>query len=97
MPSPTSGLWRHAGGLAEPPLSLTDIRYLGGEMTWQAHRQRAPESVLADHLAAARAILRDPPTPVRPPQAAPDLEVGADFQALRWFLMPDEAAEALRA
>ncbi len=91
-----TGLWRHAAGLAEPPLSLHDVRYVDGSMTWQAHRHHAPESALAGHMADARALCADPPAPLLPPQSARDLAVGPDFQQLRWFLMPDEAAAALR-
>jgi len=84
---PASGLWRHSGGLVEPPLSLDDIRYVDGRMTWPEHRRHAPEERLADHLAEARAILASPPRPAVPP-AAPDVD--ADFEALRWFALPHE-------
>ena len=42
-------------------------------------------------------MLAHPPAPPVPPQSAADLAVGPDFQALRWFLMPDEAATELAA
>jgi hypothetical protein len=92
---PATGLWRHAAGLAEPPLSLADISYADGRMSYTAHRHREPESRLADYLAEARAILADPPEPPARPQSLDDLAVGPDFGALRWFLMPDEAAAEL--
>jgi selenocysteine lyase/cysteine desulfurase len=92
---PASGLWRHVGGTITPPLSLDDIRYIEGEMRYDAHRQRLPESALARHLADARAILASPPLPAARPQAAEDLGVDQQFQDLRWFLMPDEAAREL--
>ena len=39
---PATGLWRHRDGTPEPPLSLRDIRYEDGVMTWPSHRhQRA--------------------------------------------------------
>ncbi|MFN8620733.1 MAG: aminotransferase class V-fold PLP-dependent enzyme [Chloroflexota bacterium] len=94
---PLTGLWRHAAGLVEPPLSLHDIRYEGGVMTWLSHRHHLAETALTDHLAEARRLLATPPDPLPPPQSAADLDVGPDFQALRWFLMPDEAAMALHA
>ncbi len=50
-----TGLWRHAGGLVEPPLSLLDVRYPDGRMTYPEHRRHAPESRLAEHIAEARA------------------------------------------
>ena len=84
---PGSGLWRHVDGLAEPPLSLHDVRYDGGHMAYRAHRHREPESRLAAYLAEARAILADPPAPSRPPVP---LDEGPDFEALRWFHLPQE-------
>ncbi len=86
---PASGLWRHAGGLAEPPMSLRDVRYADGLMSWPSHRRTEPESRLADYLDEARRLLADPPAPVVPPEP---LEVDADFELLRWFPLPDEVA-----
>ena len=60
---PASGLWRHAGGQVEAPLSLHDVRYVGGGMRFATHRHQEPESRLADYLAEARALLADPPAP----------------------------------
>ena len=84
---PATGLWRHASGTAEPPLSLHDVAFDGGTMTWPAHRRTEPESRLADYLAEARALLADPPPPIGPPAA---IVVDDDFEALRWFPLPDE-------
>ncbi len=90
---PVTGLWRHRDGLVEPPLSLADISYEGGRMGYTAHRHREPESRLTGYLDEARALLAAlPPTPPGEP-----LEVGPDFEALRWFLLPDEAAAELEA
>jgi len=91
-----SGLWHHVGRQAEAPLSLRDVHYAPGGMAYQAHRRQEPESRLADYLAEARALMADPPQPAAPPQGASDLVVGDDFEGLRWFLLPDEAAEELR-
>ena len=38
----------------EPPLSLRDIRYEDGAMTWPSHRHHEPESRLAEYLEEAR-------------------------------------------
>ncbi len=82
-----SGLWQHAGGTAEPPMSLTDIDYVDGAMTFPLHQRSEPESALAGYLEAARLILADPP----PPTTAPGhIEVDADFETLRWFPLPDD-------
>jgi selenocysteine lyase/cysteine desulfurase len=84
---PASGLWRHHAGLAEPPLSLGDVRYEAGRMVYAAHRHREPEDRLPDYLEAARELLARPPAPPRPEPLGP---VGPDFESLRWFLLPDE-------
>jgi selenocysteine lyase/cysteine desulfurase len=85
---PLSGLWLHADGLAEPPLSLAGIDYDKDGMHYAAHRHREPESRLADHLDQARAILAEEPGEVDGPAA----DVSPDFEALRWFWMPAEVA-----
>ena len=66
-------------------------------MTYQQHRRQEPHSALAGYLAEAQALLADPPDPAGPPQGAADLVVGDDFEGLRWFLLPAEAADELRA
>jgi selenocysteine lyase/cysteine desulfurase len=85
---PDSGLWHHRAGVVEPPLSLEDIDYDTGGMRYAAHRHREPESRLKDHLATARTILAEPPIAV----TGSEVEVSADFEALRWFWMPAEVA-----
>ena len=92
---PTTGLWRHAGGVAEPPLSLHDVRFSPAGLDHPGHRLIEPESRLADYLVEARAILADPPAAPASPQGLADLAVGEHFGDLRWFLMPDEAAREL--
>jgi hypothetical protein len=66
-------------------------------MSYPAHRRREPESRLADYLDEARRLLADPPAPVDRPQGPDDLDAGPDFEALRWFLLPAEAAAELAA
>jgi selenocysteine lyase/cysteine desulfurase len=87
--TPESGLWLHAAGAAEPPLSLMDVSYAGGRMSYDAHRHREPDARLADYLAEARSMLASPSTNGF---VAEDPDLDADFQALRWFPLPSEAA-----
>jgi len=86
---PPTGLWRHRGGIVEPPMALEDIRYEEGRMAWPEHRRRAPESRLAQDLAEARRILADPP-PAPDSAAMTPLDVDAEFEILRWFPLPHE-------
>jgi selenocysteine lyase/cysteine desulfurase len=84
---PATGLWQHVGGAAEPPLSLRDVRFDGGRMTWPAHRRAEPESRLMDYLVEARSLLAHPPPFAVPPEP---VVVDDDFEALRWFPLPSE-------
>ena len=54
---PATGLWRHHDGPVEPPLRLHSSRYDDdGVLRYPHHDDRAPESMLAEHLAEAHAI-----------------------------------------
>jgi hypothetical protein len=92
---PATGLWRHRDGTPEPPHSLRDVAYDDdGAMRWPSHRHHEPESRLAAYLDEARAILARPPRAL----AGPTIQAGAvgeDFEALRWFLLPEEALAEL--
>jgi selenocysteine lyase/cysteine desulfurase len=94
---PATGLWHHVGRQAEAPLSLTDISYARDGMRHESHRRQEPESRLADYLAEAQALTADPRAPAAPPQRLEDLVVGDDFEGLRWFMLPDEAARELHS
>jgi selenocysteine lyase/cysteine desulfurase len=87
---PVTGLWRHHGGPAEPPLRLTDVSYAtDGAMMYPRHDSTAPVSVLAGHLGQARRIFAAA-TP------APDAESGhvsEGFDLLRWFELPSASLD----
>ncbi len=87
----TTGLWRHRGGVVEPPLSLDDVRYVDGAMRYTAHRHREPEDRLQAYLEEARRLFARPPLPAGEP-GAPDEPNSPDFEALRWFWLPGEIA-----
>jgi selenocysteine lyase/cysteine desulfurase len=89
---PASGLWRHADGAPEPPLSLDDIRYEADGLRYPAHRHREPEARLQTYLADAERILADPVAALGPPPSAEALDVDTDFESLRWFWLPEEIA-----
>ena len=86
---PASAMWRHVGGTAEPPLSLRDVSFRGGTMRWPSHRRTEPESRLAGYVDEAVRLLAAPPAP---PVTPKHLVVDDDFEALRWFPLPDEVA-----
>jgi len=88
-----TGLWRHRGTAAEPPMSLRDVRYDGGRMVASTRgRRRQPESALATYLEEARRMLGNG---VLDAPGGDDDGPGrrtADFEALRWFWLPEEVA-----
>jgi selenocysteine lyase/cysteine desulfurase len=89
--NPTSGLWRHKGGLVEPPMRLSQLRFdARGKLRWPSRHERAPESALADYLDEARELFAKL---AEQPPAGPDQRaihrVSAGFEELRWFDLPD--------
>ncbi len=82
-----TGLWIHAAGPPEPPLSLRDIRYSDARVPRSAHRHLEPETALPRYLEEARRILAAP-------RSAPEpVQLSADFEHLRWFWLPHEIPE----
>ena len=69
------------------PLRLTDVHYDDeGRLTYPHHADRADETVLPTYFEQARALLADRP------EGVPDVADGvmaADFDALRWFPLPE--------
>jgi len=87
---PASAMWRHADGLGEPPLGLSDVRFEDGGIAFPYRRQTEPESRLAEYVEEARTILSGlPSAPAAQPLVGP---VGPDFETLRWFWLPNEVA-----
>jgi hypothetical protein len=79
-----TGLWRHRGGLVEPPLRLREVGYsTDGTFTYPRHTDRAPESDLRGYLDAARALVE-----ARTDAESAQATVSADFDELRWFELP---------
>jgi len=96
---PASGLWQHRAGTTEAPLSLHDIGYGDGSMRYSAHRHRAPESKLRDYLDEGGRTFASAAERVRDMNGSDDgpLDVGHDFETLRWFWLPDEIRTELMA
>jgi hypothetical protein len=86
---PETALWQHAAGPSDPPLSLEEISYSNTGLSYPDRRITDPSSRLSDYIAEAHRIigaagditLEDQP-----------LDVGPDFEHLRWFQLPIEAA-----
>jgi selenocysteine lyase/cysteine desulfurase len=84
---PATALWRHKRGLVEPPLRLHHLRYdEQGRLSYQVPTATAPEEALADYLDEARKLFAEAPDEPAEEGAHPSLS--ADFEELRWFLLP---------
>jgi selenocysteine lyase/cysteine desulfurase len=84
------GLWRHRQGPAEPPLRLDALHYDDtGRLRYPSSHAKAGDDALAGYLEEARRLLASRPEAPDPDgQALPGLS--ADFEALRWFVLPRE-------
>jgi selenocysteine lyase/cysteine desulfurase len=88
---PASGLWRHRRGPVEPPLRLHALRYdeQGRLRFTSSHAKAGDDGALAGYLEEARQLLAARPAPPDGDTPAPP-GLSADFEALRWFVLPQE-------
>ncbi len=77
-----TGGWRHRDAPDRAPLSLDDISYLGGEMSYPDRRRTAPPLALRTYLDEAAAILESAHTE---PPCEPQPDLDAEAEQLRWF------------
>ena len=83
-----TGLWRHRGGQAKPPMSLRDVRFESDGVAYSNARMTAGDEILDQHLADARALLGSLQSLDYAPRG---LEWATEhFESLRWFIMPEE-------
>ncbi|MGZ4239333.1 MAG: aminotransferase class V-fold PLP-dependent enzyme [Solirubrobacteraceae bacterium] len=88
---PVTGLWHHRSAAPEEPPSFHDV-LAGG----RGRMQSAPETVLPGQLAAARRTIAA--VEERPPGGSlDDPEVSEEFERIRWFPLPNEGLQRLRA
>ena len=87
---PGTGLWHHRDRPRLSPVTLDDLQHPA-----HGRREIAPESVLPGYLETAQRIVDR--VEARPPPTVPSLRLPAEFERLRWFPLPAEALEALRA
>ncbi|MDQ3734979.1 MAG: aminotransferase class V-fold PLP-dependent enzyme [Actinomycetota bacterium] len=86
---PAKGLWRHRDGPIEPPMRLHQVSYDAlGAMRYPDHHERADESVLVRYLDEARDLFAQHED-CRTACDDPAQRVSPDFEALRWFELPE--------
>ncbi|MFP4312048.1 MAG: aminotransferase class V-fold PLP-dependent enzyme [Nitriliruptoraceae bacterium] len=85
-----TGRWTHRGGTVPPPMSLDDVSYDGGRVTWPARRQRVSDHALEEVLAEGARLL----AAGAPALEAVEVELPAAVEELRWFPLPGELSVA---
>jgi selenocysteine lyase/cysteine desulfurase len=87
---PASGRWRHRRGPVEPPLRLHALRYDDrGRLRAGSAHATASDAALPGYLDQARQLLASrSPAGDGDGRSLPGLS--ADFEALRWFVLPQE-------
>ena len=87
---PATGLWQHRQGIADPPLSLSDVDVAAGGFAYADRRRQEPRSRMREYLEEARRTF-EAAAPGAGKARLPD--VTQDFEHLRWFPLPGEADE----
>ncbi|MCB9613935.1 MAG: hypothetical protein H6722_15955 [Sandaracinus sp.] len=77
-------------------MRLTDLRYRDGKLQYRSRHATEPEWVLASYLEDATRIVHEAELEARRAPLDEELELGEDFEALRWFPTPSEIAAELR-
>ena len=93
-----TGMWRHRAGRPDAAMRLADVTYRCGKMEFRSRHATEPESALIGYLDDARRIVADAAAGRRSAAsiaASTEAELGADFEALRWFPLPREVAAEL--
>lgn len=84
---PATALWSHTDRDPHSVLGLDELVFTPDGLQHPDRRQTAPESALADHLAAARRIMAE----ARPVTEVSKVAMSADFEKLRWFPLPEDS------
>jgi selenocysteine lyase/cysteine desulfurase len=93
--NPATGLWRHRDARLESTTSLYDLSYRTGKLEFRSRMVTEPEWALEGYLGAARSILDAAPARFRHEAPLDPPPLSADFEELRWFPLPGEAAAEL--
>lgn len=92
---PRSGLWTHKEGQPFEPSRLHDIRFMEGAFEASARHVRVPEDELKAQLKRSASLMQAAlQRNVR--EEIADLRGDAEYERLRWFVLPHEVAESLR-
>ena len=86
-----SALWSHVDRDNRAVASLDDLEFTATGLRHPNRRRSVPESALGDHLDEARRLLAE----AGPVPGVAHVDLGADFEKLRWFPLPEELQREL--
>jgi hypothetical protein len=89
--------WHHRDGRSRPAVGLYDVHYDTGEMEFRGQAATAPETELVHQLEEAKRTIERFEREADEEDAIVDLQLGPEFERLRWFPLPGEALRELRA
>jgi selenocysteine lyase/cysteine desulfurase len=92
---PDTGEWRHRNQNAASVMRLAEVSYRTGKMEYRSRHATEPEWALPSYLEEARRIIAATTDEFRTLELV-DPASTADFEELRWFLLPREVLEELR-
>jgi hypothetical protein len=88
---PMKGQWVHKNKQSFKTMSLKELRYEGGRMSYPSRKMTAPEWVLPDYLKEAQRLFDEiPEKEASAPQKIETQGLTETFEKLRWFILPQE-------
>ncbi len=91
-----SGRWTHRRMPTLPLMTLDDVRYTSGKLEYRSRHATEPEWVLPGYIEEGRKLVQAAGDELGAARE-PEPHVSDDFEDLRWFPFPSEAAEELGA
>lgn len=85
---PMSGQWVHKDKRSDRVMSLRELRYRGGRMSYPSRKMTAPEWVLPDYLEEARIVFAEHEQEKKETDNV--IHLTETFEQLRWFVLPFE-------
>jgi len=86
--SPMTGLWDHVDWQHQAGMRLTDVSYRRGRLEFPHAHLEADASAFGEYLSHARRLAAELATAGSASEAGPQLS--AEFERLRWFVLPGE-------
>ena len=90
---PMTGQWKHKEMKTQNCMSLHQLRYRNGHLSYPAKRMTAPEWVLPDYIQEVKELFDA--LSLEGTSEASDPSLSESFQKLRWFSLPLEAQKEL--